>query len=158
MPCASHFYTVARGLQPSTLQLSHLLGSYESSFYLGIYILQIEYFVKMIENNVEAKQEFKCEDCEKVFTRKTTQRDHHARMHRNEHRYSCFVCKKGFYDRTGMRRHLTVHDEAVQNRCSFYKFLWYCNNMLATSGQNLSQNHWLTSLALVGPSPLKEEI
>ena len=85
--------------------------------YLSNIILQIEYFHKM-ETNLEARQErmFKCEDCEKVFTRKTTQRDHHARMHRNEHRFSCFVCKKGFYDRTGMRRHLTVHDEAIQNR------------------------------------------
>ena len=86
------------------------------SFHSDIF-LQIEYFLKM-ETNLEARKErkLKCEDCEKVFTRKTTQRDHHARMHRNEHRFSCFVCEKGFYDRTGMRRHLTVHDEAIQNR------------------------------------------
>ena len=63
---------------------------------------------------------FKCEECNKEFTRKTTLRDHEARMHRKEERFSCFVCKKGFYDKSGMRRHLSVHDEAVQNRSQFY--------------------------------------
>ena len=63
---------------------------------------------------------FKCEDCSKEFTRKTTLRDHKARMHRKEERFSCFVCKKGFYDKSGMRRHLSVHDEAAQNRSQFY--------------------------------------
>ena len=76
--------------------------------------LQIEHFVKM--NETKHERQFKCEDCKKMFTRKTTQRDHHARMHKNDLRYSCFVCKKGFYDKAGMRKHLAVHDDARQNR------------------------------------------
>ena len=70
--------------------------------------------------DVLPKRMFKCEECSKEFTRKTTLRDHEARMHRKEERFSCFVCKKGFYDKSGMRRHLSVHDEAAQNRSQFY--------------------------------------
>ena len=72
---------------------------------------------------INQERHFKCDDCEKLFTRKTTQRDHHARMHKNDLRYSCFVCKKGFYDKGGMRKHLTVHDEAVQNRSQKFQII-----------------------------------
>ena len=103
------------------IDIYNYLGSFSIIEFI---FLQIEYFFKMAE--IKQERQFKCEDCEKMFTRKTTQRDHHARMHKNDLRYSCFVCKKGFYDKGGMRKHLTVHDEAVQNRSKLsqlYEFI-----------------------------------
>ena len=121
--------------------------------------------------DVLPKRMFKCEECSKEFTRKTTLRDHEARMHRKEERFSCFVCKKGFYDKSGMRRHLSVHDEATQNRSQFYIFnienknrfsqqsfskkfssqtLKYHNDGIRqSSGQKLFHSPWSADLTLV---------
>ena len=107
------------------IDIYNYLGSFSIIEFI---FLQIEYFFKMAE--IKQERQFKCEDCEKLFTRKTTQRDHQARMHKNELRYFCFVCKKGF----------TTREE--------WGSTWLCTMTQYKTGRNLFQLYVWISIIL----------
>uniref|UniRef100_A0A8C8EC66 C2H2-type domain-containing protein n=1 Tax=Otus sunia TaxID=257818 RepID=A0A8C8EC66_9STRI len=112
--------------QPGDSQGTHAPREPQKSSFKGTYAEDPQEGATKPRSSSRGKEEYKCEDCGKVFTCESRLIRHH-RIHTGEKPYKCWDCGRGFTERGNLQCHQRTHTKEKPFLCTTCgrRFAWH---------------------------------